>query len=877
MNLKIKAIVPCIVAILFSSCSDESPFNSSNSSDKGKIQLNLTSSAEINRETPLVRSVSTDISVPDASLFQIRLSSLDGSYTKVWTSLEDFAKEESFPVGTYTLEAFYGDKNSQGVVAEGEEGHEHAFYYAIQEELKVAGGETTAVQLEAKLANSIVVVEYTDAFKKYFTAWETSLKNSSAAAIQIGDKEALSYIKSGEISVSITAELQNGNRVRLTPTDFTAEPQHLYKITYNVYNGEIGEVDKLEIIFNDDLENGSNVTVDLTEELFMDSEPVVSLEGINGDMEYLEGYPSTEEDKIEFFVNAPEGIESAYLNVVTLSTLPSVFTDGSLNLCEKDANLLSKAGLKALGFFNQPDRYATLEITEFCKSLAAGEYEITLIVTDKYKRNGSASFKVSVSPIDVKISPVFVDDQPLVLKFGDTEAEVIVSYNGPDPTLPGQNPFKFKVTGLVKYEDVEVVAINGEQLTRSYESKQYKYRIKLPVDGNGYPAPRDEYSVKLYYGEHEQEIGEPVTMDVIYPSYEMEYDALSSKLMMRIKEGTISSQLYDMAQNRLRVFIDEKEVSNSNWQIKNGIISISGLSPSSQVSVKTTIESKNSPVNFFGEAIIDLEPIVQIPNSEFEDSENYINQEIDRGGKYYVSWSDSNHQDKDSYSYDQPLDWANVNEKTCNFSNSNRINTWFVVPSTYIDSGFSGNAVSIRSVGYNYNGPSLASDGSLGNAKSYNTKSPAKGYTAAGKLFLGDYSISISNYAFQSESYNQGIEFKSRPLKFSGKFKYKPCSNSDDQGWVEISLWNGNTELLNKKLYFDSQENWDDFSIDLTSDSYPAFNVKPTTLKVMFCSSKYASENWNSENENVPTVAITETTQKFLGSELTIDNLKLEY
>ena len=44
----------------------------------------------------------------------LRLTSADGSVSKTWDLISDFNPDERFKVGTYTLEAFYGDENTEG-------------------------------------------------------------------------------------------------------------------------------------------------------------------------------------------------------------------------------------------------------------------------------------------------------------------------------------------------------------------------------------------------------------------------------------------------------------------------------------------------------------------------------------------------------------------------------------------------------------------------------------------------------------------------------------------------------------------------------------------------------------------------------------------
>ncbi|MCH5225692.1 MAG: DUF4493 domain-containing protein [Muribaculaceae bacterium] len=863
----LKPVLLCASLSLLAGCMDESPFYSTDSG-KGKINLNLSAASDVKSELPETRSVSADIIAPDASLFQIRLSSADGSYIKTWSSLADFEKEESFSAGEYDLEAFYGSPSSQGVVEENEKGHEHAYYYGIHQSLQIESDKTTMIQLEAKLSNSVVLLEYTDAFKKYFKNWETTLKTDGAAQVALEDKECLTYIKSGNVNLTIKAELQNGNLVRMTPTSFEALPQHLYSIRYNINNGEIGDVDKLQIVFNDDLENENNIEIDLTEEFFTGAVPIVTLEGLENleteTLEMLEGYPF--EETLKFTINAAEKIGSVKLFLTSEDYVPAIMSEGELELFgidEATQTLISGEGIRSVGLYNNPDKLALVDVTDFCRSLPVGQYELSLVAADKYGREGEpSSFKLTVCPVDIQLSQVEEGE----ISFGVEEVEVKVSYNGPTPTIDG--PFSFKVGGKLMMEDVEIVSIEKAPQTRSFDSQDYIFRLKLPK------VYRDDYPVTFSYRNVEVK-DQSITITVNYPVYEMEYDRVGNIIMMRVKDD--NEKIKDAAIDHLRVIVNDEYIKPSQIeynQIEN-FFTVSGLKYSDVYKVKTTICTGETPTSFSPEVEVTKEEGEGVPNGSFEETVSAINRRtVQRGGVYYKSLVDQNHKDSEDYIFNMPAQWNSVNDKTCNFEESSNINTWFLVASTFSNSGKNGNGVSIRSVGFNYNGSDPEKDsGSTLNRPSYNGNSPSKGNTAAGKLFLGSYEIDIQNYSIVSENYTQGYPFTSRPVKFKGYFKYSPYDN--DRGKVLISIKKGDTILASGEYYFESASDWSEFEIPLNTNY--TFKSYPDSLEIMFMSSDKGSENWREENSSVPTQAITENTQKFLGSELIIDDLSFDY
>ena len=888
MNVK-KTVFLCALPMLFWSCIDESPFTVSNSG-KGKIELNITACSEISGEMPKVRSVSEEIVAPDASLFQIRLSSADGSYVKTWSSLAEFEKEESFSIGTYDLEAFYGSPSSQGIVAEGEEGHEHAYYYAINEEVKIESDKTTPVALEAKLANSVVIIEYTDAFKRYFKSWETTLKTDGAAQVALEDKECLAYIKSGNVNLTIKAELQNGNVVRMTPASFQAEPQHLYKIKYNINNGEIGEVDKLEIIFNDDIENEDNIEIDLTEELFTGGVPIVLLEGLEdleGDvLEMLEGYPF--EETVKFIINAYEGIKTVKLRIVTTDgTLPSFMPNGELDLMSLDEAgqaELSNHGIRCLGLFNNPDKLALIDITEVCRQLPVGSYDISLTVGDKYGREGEpASFKQVTCPVDLDLSLMTNEQgETGIVELGDREADVIVSYNGPAPSIDG--PIGFKVAGNLMMEDVRILSIEEMPNTRGFDAKNYKMRISLP------DADRDDYPVEITYN------GVPVTdleknplqvtIKVKYPDYEMEYDAMATRIMMRLNEDSFkNADIIKKVQKGLRIYVDGEEVSRSRIKFENDIWTIEGLE-GSEHSLQTAIGFNEIPAKYSEETLLEMEEQQKVPNINFQeiDNDKAINiSSIKSGGSFTVRYIlTATHNFTSSIRRNVPKYWATVNDYTC-FTNSNNKNTWFLVPSTYVEDG----VVTIESVGYHHNGPEPTDpkDDTL-----YCPNKPSELFSKSGELFLGEYSYT-GGYLDAHEERSDGIDFTSRPIAL--KFTYNYSSYQGETGLAEITILDENDNILSSGELYLKDTQTQNQEAELKLENYD-FGVKASKLKILFKSTSgdqnpginipegsALSEGISSApslaSSNNKIIATNQYKAVAKGSVLKISNLSIEY
>lgn len=865
MKIKNKAIVLGMAALL-TSCADEAPWNASSQGGEGRVKLYISSSVDLTSEMPSVRSVSSEILPPAEEKFQVRMTSSDGSYVKNWNSVTEFEKETDFKAGTYTIEAYYGSPESQGIVKSSDLEHLDSYFYGVAENVRIEPGKETDVQINTSLGNAVVIIEYSDAFKNYFKDWTTELITKGESTLNLGNEEGMAYVIPGDVDVVIDATQQNGKSIKLNPAVFEAKAQHLYKIMYNVYNGEVGHAETLQIIFNDTPDAEHTIEIELTDELLSGEGPKITTEGFaTGDeLETVAGSPY--DGIVKFNIDSPDGFSEALLTIKADGFNPSYLDNGMIDLCKADESqkaALAQAGIKVLGIYN-PERMAMVDLTEFCRYLEEGSYEINLVVKDR-ARVANAMFKMYALPISVKAAPYGVN------VLGRKYVDVVLSYNGTDPTEKGTNPFTFDVTGEYGTVPAEVISIQYAPVSRAVESKDYIFRVSVPETSD------DQYEIRVFLNNATREIDKTeVALNI--PDYEVEYDPMAKRVMMRITKINDAEINFNEVQSwftrRLRVFVDNSENKNLNTQSGN-VVMAQGLTGGSSFRIKTSIQSAGEVTAYSAEQTLNYETAAVVPNGDFGNTTLFINQELNRGGTYYAGITNSNKQDKETYNISVPGNgWATVNNKTCNYNATNVKNTWFLVPSTYITTGRnSNNAVAIRSVGFNYNGTVPEKDGAILNSKSYNGNSPEKGYTAAGKLFFGSYDINIESYRIAGETYNEGTDFRSRPFALKGWYKYTPYN--DDRGTAKIFIKNGDTVLAKGSYSFEASDEWQEFQIPLET-SY-SFGEKATTLQIMFASSYKADTDWQIENDNVATRAITEQVQKFLGSELIIDELEFVY
>ena len=102
------------------------------------------------------------------SIQDFSISVLQGDKVQAsWDKLSDYDEDTTFPVGSYTLKAFYGDIEKEGFDSP---------YYEGTTDFNIRGGETTPVETTCKLANTKISIEYTDDFKQYFKTYSSTVQ-----------------------------------------------------------------------------------------------------------------------------------------------------------------------------------------------------------------------------------------------------------------------------------------------------------------------------------------------------------------------------------------------------------------------------------------------------------------------------------------------------------------------------------------------------------------------------------------------------------------------------------------------------------------------------------------------------------------------------
>lgn len=843
MKLLKHGIMFSAFAFALASCSDEGGLDLGKG--EGAIRLALRTSAEVVVSAP-TRAESATLTAPEAGHFAVRLTKSDNSYSKTWDSIEEFNAEEAFRTGSYTLEAFVGDIDTEGFDA--------PYFYGAAD-VSVLEAKETQVAITAALANSMVSVDYTEGFKSYFKDYSARVHSAGHSYIDFAaDETRPAFIAPGEVDLTVSFTNPQGQSTSLQPAGFTAKPRHHYRVKFDVAEGTGNAV--LKIIFDDTLVS-EDVTIDLTDELFTTPAPEVKAEGFVSDspVEALEG--NAPASPFVFTAVARGGMAEASLTVDS-QTVPAFGRE--VNLVGASAVLqqqIASSGISAVGFFKNPDKLARLDVTEFVKSLPAGTHRISLVVKDRYTRVSD--------PVTLVVSTeaIHLEAQAEDVVFGSNQAFIDIEYNGANP----DKAFTFKALDKFGvYKDCPITEVKQKAGTRSFPVKNYVFTLTLP------DTERESIPLQIFFhGEKRTEIEIPV----ITPKYSVEADAFAKHVVLKVVPED-ASQL-GIIVNSLKVAVSAtRSARNGGFTFvrdaDNGLVTVKGFNPATPYTITTKLSAATDAAPVTSTSVT-TEAATDVPNGDFSQTHQTINMTAQVGG----TWTGTIFSNP-KYHINAPIvraeatGWASINANTC-WSGSSNINTWYTVPSTWADNG----NVTVRSVGYSHSGSDLGSTKETLVYYCKNTPTFDAGERISGELFLGTYSFD------GNESRTDGITFGSRPASLSFDYTYAPYG--DEKGLAYVAVFDESGRIIaTGSMNLNSVGVMTTETISLSG--YP-FSSRAASLQVRFLSTangvpgisipsgsalkehKHALGNQTLDANRYNAVAT--------GSVLVLDNVKLNY
>lgn len=815
------------------SCNDDNPWQYSEG--EGGIAPQVSTDSHVRDAIP----TRAQAMAPDASQFGLKLSKTDGTSSYQWNTVAEFPEDKGFPAGEYTLEAYYGNAD--------DEGYNKPYYRGVTS-LTVKPGETTEASVTATLANTMVDVKYTEAFRNYFSQYTTTLHSEGYGYHELSSTvDDPIYLVPGTVKVTVAFTKQNGTSATIQPAEFVAEARHYYHITLDVNNGEIGDA-QLVVKFDDTVQT-EDVEIDLSDELLNLAAPEVTAKGFTPGTAVSILESAKYQGEAKFAAYAAGTITSAVLTIESDNyTAPFGREVELANASESLQQQLAAEGIRCIGLFKNPAELASVDIAGLLARLPQGEHRITLVVKDKLTRvNDPVTFVAQctalvVNLVSTEISPV-----------GSTVGNIIVAYNGSDLandiTVKGLDD-----SGV--WVDCPITAVSqasGKRAaTRSDAFPTRNYNVRLAV-----PNTTRDLSIKLYYHGKEMAAG---TIAKAAPNYTLTANTFARRTVIKVS-GTDSKALNEFITENVRLFAGGSEIpaSNITRNASTGEITIRGLDPSTTYHITSTAMKGSNPT-MGAELRITTEAAAQPLNAGMEE---WYSSKVYSGSTFsedIYRWFPMASASATPY-------WTTRNATTTS-QTSGATPYYTSYSGTYPVNGASGKAAEICTEGWGY-GVTYS-----------DVTDPSVAIATPGMLFMGEHSYSgpgnKKEFQADKEVFNYGRAFTSRPTSLSFDYKFAPVNNESFKAYVVIENRDGGktTELARAELVSGTAQSA--FTNTTLNLKYTNQSLKATHAYIVFISSTADSPKLT-KRQGSKGAFKGYSDSRYVGSVLTVDNIQFNY
>lgn len=813
------------------SCDDYRPTTDTDGKLLVSVDLDkdVVASASNKQASAPSRAEAQSVSASDLSL---KLTSESGSFAREWASASEFSDPVSVPVGKYTLEAWYGDLET--------EGFEKPYYYGSSS-LTVEENRTTPVSVTATLANSMVRVEMSDMFRNYFASYSLTLRSELGNEIAYPDGETRSvYLAPGQVTASITITKQNGTTATLEPKSFTAEGRHSYVLKFDINSGEAG--DGFLVLTYDDMTDMENVEIDLSDAILNAPAPRINADGFTSGESWtvMQGQPSAKNAKVTAMAQA--GINGLVLTT-TSSYLESQGWPKEIDLVSGDASTLAMMkglGLRMVGT-SKPDKMAMVDFTDLLSNIAYLEEgnnvsTFTLQVRDRNSRVAESPVSFSVEAVTTALSvaainPIYEWDNTLTFEI-ETNA---TSLDG--LTLQAKN--ERNTWDNCPITSCDLVARLGNT-----------YRVVATV-----PASNKDIPMRLSLGNLKVDftvVHEPSPYSLA--AVENGIYGWQAALDLRYKAGATGAKrraASRSAEQPENVSFEISADEGNTWstatatKLATNRFLVKGLTGGKTYQVRATCDGLLSSIYTFT-----TETGAQLENSDMETWSR-------TDGQTQYWWIEYPGASKDA------TIWNTLNELSTSTGGSGT-NMFNHTGSSY--NAFSGT----RKTTDAYSGGYAAIIETVGWGKNdaNGTSKPAS--VTVGELYLGSYNASTKSPVY-------GYTYNNRPASLEFWYKYSK-KNDADYGYASIKvLDNSGTVLAEKDMQLAATSTYTKATIDLTG-LYAVPCAKPSSIQVVFKSSGNPTAQTDRSKDWLSFPSFGNTTDgRFTGSSLYIDDIRLNY
>ncbi len=752
----------------------------------------------------------------------VRLTKADGSYANTWERLGDFSPETEFSVGDYSFEVYYGTA--------GDEGFEKPYYYGSQN-INVADGKTTTLALTASLANTMISINYTDAFKKYMTEWSADVTGKSTHTYADTETRPI-YLSAGEVEITVKYTTPSGFNGSASLPKLAAEARHHYVVTVDVNDGGVGDA-TLNISFPEELAV-EDITIDLSDKLLATDPPTTNAVGFTPGtaLDVVAGLSF--KDDLSITTTAQAKVQNVILETSSASLLAQGWP-AEIDLMQADEAqkaTLQGLGLKILGLWTNPDQMGVIDfagVLSHIKVLAAGDNTTTFTVTTKDRLSRAS--------------------EPMTLTLNVEGVQLELSSAG-EYFSPGEN-FKLKLAfnGTDVAENVKFTYLNPNSGTAK----------ALEIVEVSAPNSRamSDYIVTLAGPDLEEELLVTATCGGVSSSYTLplapfditvaDNDVYATYAYAKVtaKEG----ENFDVSSPSFLIRAEgETEFKTASATAEGNYYKISGLTPATNYEFKAQVSGMRSK-----SAAGTTESVFQLPNNELE--------EWSSGNKHnywqvdYPSATAGNEGPWGTLNLLTTSEGGSAGAPGCGYSAKSG-----TTPVSGAEAYEGSTGALIQTVGWG--GSNTVAD-ALGIFAKFRCDN-----RTPGELYLGVYDAAnkTANYS--------GIACTSRPSSLSFYSKYI-AKNSADYGTAEIRVLDAKGAVIRSNTVQLTNSEFDTVTVPLT---YAPSLAKAAKIVVIFKSSANAScLELNETNFTYPPKTTVTTAQGYIGSKLYVDHIILNY
>lgn len=835
-----------LAAAMLTGCKEEvTPGGAGN----GRIALDIDLDASpLTGKNPAVSRAAGEIKAPvTADELKLTLkASDDRDFTKTWESLAQFDATELIPVGTYTLEATYGDATS--------EGWGKPYYYGVAD-LRVRNEQTTDVSMTVALANSIIALKYTDTFKDYMQKYSATVHSEGGGYFEYDETSADElYILPGVATIDVTVTKPDGTEGTVEAARFTAMPRYRHTVTIDVNNGEVGK-EFLTLTFDDTLDN-EEFTIDISDDIFSASAPELTPVGFNAgdELAFVETVGITPGPKANIVARGKIG--SVTLTTSSAALLAAGWP-AEVDLAAPsaaDKAKLQELGLNTLGVWNSPDVMGVVDFSGVLPKISYVEGDdnvstFTLAVTDRAKKTCEPlSFSVKVEKLDLTLVSGAIETAG--------EMTVQVRYNGGDL----RDNVKFFARNGSGAGTSDAVA---DPLTIASATPSASNPSLWDVVLKGSFITLDK-SVNIF-----ARSGDIKTADLLVKVPAMRIVEEANNAFATHADLTVNYYDADVAANSgdARIYISTdggssftaasataKAPRRSRAAEKTVVYTITGLTPTTAYTAYVQIGDDRTAMTTFT-----TEAAAQLPNAGMEDwyqEDVYTNTQWSLGttGMTDIKRWFPNANGESYWATRNPMTTGQTSGTTCYYTSYS---------GTIAVNGTSGKAAEISTLGFG-EGTTYAHTSSGKNG------SPKK--KIAGMLFTGDYAVNGDN-----EEITLGKPFTSRPSSISFNYKFAPVNSESFQAYIVIENRDNGTVTELGRGEFTSSESISSFTNKTIDITYSNTILKATHITVVFESSTAGSNVKVLSVQGSKNALNGYSDSKYVGSVLTIDDIVLNY